>query len=81
MNIITSTRRNKHLVLNQARLERAKHILGVTTETETVEIALERIITEAETNKKVWAAHDRFTKSATAGSFEIADVFGNLEVK
>ncbi len=74
----TSPRRNKHLILNQAKLERAKEILGVTTETETVEIALERIITEAETNKKLWSAHDRFVKSAISSGLEIEDVYGNL---
>ncbi len=79
MNTITSPRRNKHLVLNQARLERAKKILGVATETETVEIALERIISEAEINKKAWAAHDKFVKSMVEGGFQIDDVYGNLE--
>ena len=76
-----SFRRNKHLILNQARLERAKQILGTATETETVEIALERVITEAETNKKVWAAHDRFVKSVIESGLEIEDVYGNLEEK
>lgn len=79
MNITSPPRRNKHLILNQAKLERAKKILGVTTETETVEIALERVITEAETNKKLWSAHDRFVKSMVKGGFQIDDVYGNLE--
>ncbi len=78
METTTSARRNKHLILNQAKLERAKKILGVSTETETVEIALERVITEAETNKKLWSAHDRFVKSVIASGLEIEDVYGNL---
>ena len=81
MDITTSSRRNKHLILNQARLERAKQILGVTTETETVEIALERVITEAETNEKLWSAHDGFVKSVIASGLEIEDVYGNLGEK
>ncbi|MEO7672765.1 MAG: hypothetical protein ABIU09_01640 [Pyrinomonadaceae bacterium] len=81
MDTTTSTRKNKHLILNQDRLERAKQILGVTTETETVEIALERVITESETNKRIWAAHNGFVTSMTAAGLEIEDVFGNLEEK
>ena len=74
----TSARKNKHLILNQARLERAKKILGVTTETETVEIALERVISEAEANRKLWSAHDKFVKSMIASGLQIEDVYGNL---
>lgn len=79
MNITASSRKNKHLILNQTKLERAKKILGAATETETVEIALERVITEAETNKKAWRAHDKFVKSTAAIGMNIKDVFGNLE--
>jgi hypothetical protein len=79
MDTRTASRRNKHLILNQDRLERAKKILGVSTETETVEIALERLISEAEADKKAWAAHDKFVRSMISGGFEIEDVYGNLE--
>ncbi len=79
MNTSTSSRKNKHLILNQAKLEHAKKILGVTTETETVGIALDRVIDEDKTNKKLWAAHDRFVKSMIADRVEIKDVYGNLE--
>jgi hypothetical protein len=74
-----SSRKNKHFILNQRKLDKAKKILGATTETETVEIALERIISEAEANKKAWAAHDKFVKAMVEGGHEIIDVYGNLD--
>lgn len=55
--LVTNEKKNKHLILNQKRLDRAKKILGARTETETVELALERVITEAEVSKQAWAAH------------------------
>ena len=79
MNTTTAVRKNKHLILNQAKLERAKKVLGAATETETVEIALDRVIDEDKTNKKLWAAHDRFVKSMIADRVEIEDVYGNPE--
>ena len=79
MNTTTAVRKNKHLILNQAKLERAKKVLGAATETETVEIALDRVIDEDRTNKKLWAAHDRFVKSMIADRVEIEDVYGNPE--
>lgn len=75
----TNGKKNKHFILNQKKLERAKKILGAATETETIEIALERVITDAETNKKAWAAHDRFVKTLTKGDVKIVDVYGNRE--
>ena len=72
-------RKNKHFILNQKRLDRAKKILGVSTETETVEIALERVISEAEANRKAWAAHEKFVRSMIDGGHQIEDAFGNLE--
>lgn len=79
MQTIINNRKNKHMILDQKRLERAKKILGAATETETVELALQRVISEAETNRKAWAAHDRFVKSMVKGGFQIDDVYGNLE--
>lgn len=79
MQVTTNGKKNKHFILNQKRLDKAKKILGTTTETETVETALERVITEAETNRKAWAAHDSFIKSMIEGGHKIEDVFGNLD--
>ncbi len=53
----------------------AKKILGIRTETETVELALESIISESEKNKIAFKATENFLKSG----IEIEDVFGNLE--
>lgn len=79
METVSAVRKNKHLILTQAKLERAKKILGVATETETVEIALDRVVEEDETNKKLWAAHKKFVKSMIADGLLIEDVYGNLE--
>lgn len=72
----TTSRKNKHLILNQAKLERAKKILGAATETETVEIALERVISEDEAKRKAWAAHDKFIEALSTGKVKIRDVYG-----
>lgn len=78
-NLVTNEKKNKHLILNQKRLDRAKKILGTRTETETVELALERVITEAEVNKQAWAAHKKFVREMISGKHRIVDVYGNLE--
>ncbi len=61
--------------LKNALLNMAKKILGIRTETETVELALESIISESEKNKIAFKATENFLKSG----IEIEDVFGNLE--
>lgn len=68
-------KKRKHLILSQSKLNMAKKILGTRTETETVELALESIIAEAEKNKTAFKATEKFLKS----NVEIKDVFGNLE--
>lgn len=72
---LAAEKKRKHLILNQSRLNRAKKILGTKTETETVELALEAIISEAEKNKIAFKATERLLKSG----IEIRDVYGNLE--
>lgn len=79
MNTTTKTRKNKHFLLDQSRLLKAQKILGTRTETETVEIALERIITEAEKNEQTWTAQDDFINTAVKKNLIIEDVFGHLE--
>lgn len=68
-------KKRKHLILNQTKLNLAKKILGTKSETETIEIALDSIISEAEKNKKAHKATVDFLKS----KIEIKDVFGHLE--
>ncbi len=74
MNLAIEKKR-KHLILNKAKLSLAKNLLGAKTETETVERALDEIISDAERNRQAAKATERFLKSKT----EIRDVFGNLE--
>lgn len=68
-------KKRKHLILNQAKLNLAKKILGTKSETETIEVALDSIISESEKNKKAAKATENFLKS----KIEIRDVFGHLE--
>ena len=74
MNLVTEKKR-KHLILTQSKVNLAKKILGTKTETETIEMALDSIISEAEKNKIAIKATRDFLKSG----IEIRDVFGNLE--
>lgn len=79
MRTVTNNRKNKHFILNQKKLDKAKKILGASTETQTVEIALDRVISEAEANKRAWAAHDEFVRDMVRGKHKIVDVYGSLE--
>ncbi len=81
MPVSTQTRKNKHFLLDQSRLKKAQQLLGTRTETETIEIALERVISEAERNEKAKAAQDRFVKTALKNGLFIDDVFGRVEEK
>lgn len=68
-------KKNKHLILNQGKINLAKKILGAKTETETIELALDAVITEEERNKIANKATEDLLKSG----IQIEDVFGNLE--
>lgn len=81
MSTTTQSRKNKHFLLDQTRLKKAQEVLGTRTETETIEIALERVISEAEANEKAWTAQDKFLKTAVKEGLVIEDVFGRLEEK
>ena len=72
---LTLEKKRKHLILSQTKLNLAKKILGTKSETETIELALDSIISEAEKNKKAVKATENFLKS----NIEIRDVFGHLE--
>ena len=71
-------RRDKHLILDQAKLRKAQKILGAKTETETVERALDFVIGEDEWGRTAWAAHDRFMRAALREGLFIHDAFGRL---
>ena len=67
--------KHKHYVLDEAKIQRAQKLLGTKTETETIERALEEVITERERIRAAWQAHDRLLKSG----IQIRDVYGVLE--
>ncbi len=79
MAVTVENRKNKHFLLNQDRLKQAQNVLGAKTETETIELALERIISEAERNTRARQSQDEFLKAAVRGELQIEDVFGRLE--
>lgn len=68
-------KKRKHLILDQAKLNLAKNLLGTRTETETIERALDEVISEAERNRQAIKATENFLKS----KIKITDVYGNLK--
>jgi hypothetical protein len=75
MKSVNSTRKNKHLILDQSKLKKAQKVLGAKTETETIERALEQVISEAEKDRRAWAATEKLIKSG----IQIKDVFGRVD--
>jgi len=65
---------HKHFRLDQGKLKRAQKVLAASTETETIERALELAISEHERNRLTSEASRRFVKSGIA----IRDVAGAL---
>jgi len=74
MRSVSSARKNKHLLLDQVKLKKAQKVLGARTETETIERALEQVISEAEKDRRAWAATEKLIRSG----IQIKDVFGRL---
>ncbi len=69
------SKKHKYSILNQSKISRAKEILGTRTDSETVEKALDLIISKAEKNKIAFDATEKLLKSGV----KVIDVFGNLE--
>jgi len=67
--------KQKHYVLDEAKLKRAQELLGARTESEAIELALDEVIIERERNRQAWAATERLLKSG----IQVKDVFGRLE--
>ncbi len=65
---------HKHFRLDAGKIKRAQKLLGARTETETIERALEEVISERERNRRAWEANERFLRSGV----EIRDVYGKL---
>ena len=74
-------RRNKHMILDQAKIKKAQKVLGAKTETEAIERALDSVIDEDERNRQAWAAHERFMKAAVRDGLEIHDAFGRVRAE
>jgi hypothetical protein len=72
---MSSARKNKHLILDQVKLKKAQKVLGARTETETIERALEQVISEAEKDRRAWAATEKLLRSG----IQIKDVFGRVD--
>ena len=69
------TRSHKHFRLDTMKIKRAQKVLRVSTETETIERALDLVISEHERNRLVAGANERFVKSGIS----VKDVYGTLE--
>jgi hypothetical protein len=68
-------RSHKHFRLDPRKLKRAQKALRASTETETIERALDLVISEDQRNQMTTEANERFVDSGAA----IKDVYGNLE--
>jgi len=66
---------DKHYRLNERKIKLAQEILGAKTETETIERALDQVITERQRDRLLLKAHRKFF----ASGIRIKDVYGNLE--
>lgn len=65
---------HKHLRLDGGKLKRVQKLLGARTETEAVERAFDRILSEEEKNDIVRKAHERFLRSGA----KIEDIYERL---
>jgi hypothetical protein len=68
------TRSHKHFRLDPVKLKRAQRALRADTETETIDRALELVISEYKRNRLAAEANERFLTSG----IEIEDVYGTL---
>ena len=72
---LARTRSHKHFQLDTGKLKRAQRALKAKTETETIERALDVVITEHVRNQLAVEANDRFLKSGV----DIRDAYGTLD--
>jgi hypothetical protein len=72
----TAARRtHKHFQLDAGKIKRAQKVLKTSTETETIEHALDRVIEEERRNRIALEATRRFLRSGA----KIKDVYGVLD--
>lgn len=67
--------RHKHFRLNSSKIARAQKLLRAGTETETIEMALDFLLTEHRRNQLAWQGTERFLQSG----IEIKDAYGKLK--
>ena len=72
---LARTRSHKHFQLDAGKLKRAQRALKAKTETETIERALDVVITEHLRNQLAVEAKDRFVNSGV----DIRDAYGTLD--
>jgi hypothetical protein len=70
-----SSRVHKHFQLDSVKIKRAQKVLRAKTETETIERALDFLITEHESNRLAVEATARFLRSGGV----IKDIFSKLD--
>jgi len=68
-------RTHKHFQLDAAKIKPAQKALGAKTETETIELALDFVISQHGKNRLLLEATHRIVQSGV----EIKDVYGKLE--
>jgi hypothetical protein len=66
--------RHKHFRLDSIKISRAQKLLRADTETETIERALDLVLSEHRRNQLAWEANERFLESG----IEIKDVYGKV---
>lgn len=66
--------RHKHFRLDSRKIARAQKLLRADTETETIERALDLVLSEHQRNQLAREANERFLESG----IEIRDVYGNM---
>ena len=71
---LDTTKKHKHFVLDQGKIDRAQELLGASSEKETIEMALDEVILERERDRRAWTAHEKLFKSGIV----IRDVYGVL---
>lgn len=74
MNQTKNKTRHKQLLVDEAKLRCVQKIFGVSAKDEAIERALDEALTEHESNRLAWRAHEQFLK----GGGEIKDVYGLL---
>ena len=72
MSTAKSRIRHKHFRLDSNKISRAQKLLRADTETETIERALDFVLSEHQRNQLAWEANQRFIQSG----IEVKDVYG-----